>query len=304
VHRLLESPAWYELMLPPGELDLSNAGSVRLWQEIVTALLKKYCDYYYKYRRTEYEKSFLEIRTLDITDPNFNFFNGTDDVQGYQLSIAASEKRLIEDLQALQTVIADGRLPEAWQNTGLQPILFSRHLYQPLFYLHKDAKSVVQVKPVALNESENLFIQDLRYYCESRVDYFADKELYLLRNMSRGRGVGFFEAGNFHPDFILWLIHDDKQFVTFADPKGLGNLDVGSDPKILFYRKVKEIQQDLNDAKLILNSFILSITEYKDVKQGDTRKSIEEFEAANVLFMKDRSTTYISKMFEAILRSS
>lgn len=72
VRRLLESPAWYELLLPPAELALSNAGSVRLWQEIVTALLKKYCDYYYKHGRTEYEKSFLEIRTLDITDPNFS----------------------------------------------------------------------------------------------------------------------------------------------------------------------------------------------------------------------------------------
>lgn len=73
---------------------------------------------------------------------------------------------------------------------------------------------------------------------------------------------------------------------------------------ILFYRKVKEIEQDLKDDKLILNSFILSITEYRDVKQGESRKPIEEFEAANVLFMKDRSTTYISKMFEAILKSN
>ncbi len=295
VHRLLESPAWYELLLPPAELTLSNAGSVRLWQEIVTALLKKYCDYYYKHRRTEYEKSFLEIRTLDLSDPNFSFFNGAD-AHGYQLSVEASQQRLIDDLKALQSVIAAGRLPELdWQHTGLQPILFSRHLYQPLFYLHKDAKSGVQVKPVPLNESENQFVRDLRAYCESRADFFTNKDLYLLRNMSKGRGIGFFEAGNFHPDFILWLIDCGTQYVTFADPKGLGNLDVGSDPKIQFYSKVKEIERDLNDDKLILNSFILSITEYKDVKQGDTRKSIEEFEAANVLFMKDRSTTYINK---------
>ncbi len=36
------------------------------------------------------------------------------------------------------------------------------------------------------------------------------KELYLLRNLSKGRGVGFFEAGNFHPDFILWLLGGDR----------------------------------------------------------------------------------------------
>ena len=29
--------------------------------------------------------------------------------------------------------------------------------------------------------------------------FFTDKQLYLLRNFSKGRGIGFFEAGNFHP---------------------------------------------------------------------------------------------------------
>ena len=29
------------------------------------------------------------------------------------------------------------------------------------------------------------------------------KELYLLRNMPKGRGIGLFEPGNFYPDFQL-----------------------------------------------------------------------------------------------------
>lgn len=303
VKELLTIAGWYELLLPPAELNFQTVGSsVRLWQEIATALLKKYCDYYYKYRRTEYEKSFLEVRTLDLTDPNFTFFNGNDDAQGYQLSIEASQQRLIEDLKALQAVIVAGYLPQLeWQHEGLQPIFFSRHLYQPLFYLDKTAKSGVSVKPVALNESEHQFVTDLQAYCETHSEFFNDKEMYLLRNMSKGRGIGFFEAGNFHPDFILWLIQDGKQYVTFADPKGLGNLDVGNDPKIGFHKKVKEIEDGLNDKDLILNSFILSITPYKEVKQGNIRKSIEEFEADNVLFMRDRRTTYINQMFEAIV---
>ena len=36
--------------------------------------------------------------------------------------------------------------------------------------------------------------------------FFQDREIDLLRNMSIGRGIGFFGAGNFHPDFILWLL--------------------------------------------------------------------------------------------------
>jgi hypothetical protein len=36
--------------------------------------------------------------------------------------------------------------------------------------------------------------------------------------------VGFFEAGNFHPDFILWLLVGGQQHVIFVDPKGIRNL--------------------------------------------------------------------------------
>jgi superfamily II DNA or RNA helicase len=303
IRDLLANQNWYELLIPEAEMSFADVRAARLWQEIATALLKKYCDYYYKHHREAYEKSFLEIRTLAPDDANFAFFNDPDGPGGYQLLIEESQRALIRDLEGLKTATASGQLPQLdWQHNGLKPILFSRHIYQPLFYQHKDAKSGVAVKPVALNESENQFVCDLREYYEGHHDFFADKEMFLLRNMSRGRGIGFFDAGNFHPDFILWLLCNDKQYVTFADPKGLGNLDVGRDPKIFFYRKVKEIEKDLNDNDLILNSFILSITEYKDVKQGESRKAIEEFEAANVLFMKDRRTTYIEKMFAAILR--
>ena len=55
------------------------------------------------------------------------------------------------------------------------------------------------------------------------------------RRLSRGRGVGFFEAGNFHPDFIVWQIEGKKQYVNFVDPKGILHLaptDPNLDPAI------------------------------------------------------------------------
>jgi hypothetical protein len=55
-------------------------------------------------------------------------------------------------------------------------------------------------------------------------------------------------------------------------------------------------------AELILD--LLSVTEYKDVKQGESRESIEEFEGANILFMMDRRITCIEKMSAAILRET
>lgn len=35
--------------------------------------------------------------------------------------------------------------------------------------------------------------------------FMKDKELYLLRNKSK-KGIGFFDALGFYPDFIVWLI--------------------------------------------------------------------------------------------------
>jgi hypothetical protein len=38
------------------------------------------------------------------------------------------------------------------------------------------------------------------------------------------RGVGFFEAGKFLPDFIVWLLVDGRQYISFVDPKGIRKL--------------------------------------------------------------------------------
>ena len=63
--------------------------------------------------------------------------------------------------------------------------------------------------------------------------------------MSRGKGIGFFEAWNFYPDFILWLLVNEKQYINFIDPKGLRNRKGIDDPKIAFYKTIKSIENDL-----------------------------------------------------------
>ena len=88
---------------------------------------------------------------------------------------------------------------------------------------------------------ERHFVEDLKLFHDKGPAFFTDKELYLLRNMSKGRGVGFFEAGNFHPDFILWLVAGGRQFIAFVDPKGIRNIGL-NDPKIQFYQTIKEIE--------------------------------------------------------------
>ena len=101
---------------------------------------------------------------------------------------------------------------------------------------------LVEISPAPLNQGERRFVEDLKAFHDGDPAFFAGKELYLLRNLSRGRGVGFFEAGNFHPDFIVWLLVGDKQFVTFVDPKGIRQL-ASTDPKVEFFKTIKEIER-------------------------------------------------------------
>ena len=77
---------------------------------------------------------------------------------------------------------------------------FKSHLYAPLICLEK-SNLKIQVSPVALNADERLFVDYLRTYVESHSTELEGKSLYLLRNKSKV-GMGFFEAGNFYPDYI------------------------------------------------------------------------------------------------------
>ena len=197
----------------------------------------------------------------------------------------------------MRTLIQAGDL-KPWEFAGLRTIWFGQHVYEPLLHL---TGSVVEIRPVSLNVGERRFVEDLAAYCNKGPALLKGSELYLLRNMSKGRGVGFFEAGNFHPDFILWQIVDSKQFVSFIDPKGILHLAY-ADPKIQFYDTIKEIEERLGDPSVILSSFIISNTPAfrMELQWGIPRSEMDE---VNILFQDDGPDTYIETML-ARARSS
>jgi hypothetical protein len=290
IREILSSPGWYRLLIPKEELAFTNFSKVRLWQEVATTLLKKYCDRYYKHRKNEYEMPHLEYR--DLSDDDSNFFDE------YRFLIDESREDIVETLHMLKDAIDRKELRDI-DVANLHATFFSQHLYEPLIYLNSD---LVEVRPVHLNEGERNFVIDLRTFYQENREFFKTKELYLLRNMSRGRGIGFFEAGNFYPDFILWLVTGERQFVTFVDPKGIRNLQGPDDPKIRFYHTIKDLESRLGDANIILNSFILSNTPYQQVSWWDGGMTLADFESHHVLFTKPNKNNYISKMLDEILR--
>ena len=99
-------------------------------------------------------------------------------------------------------------------------------------------------------------------------------------------------------DFLLWLLTADKQYVTFVDPKGIRNLEGPDDPKIRFYRTIKELEDRLGDPNVILNSFIISNTPFQKVRWWTEDLSKDEFTKAHVLFQKEDRKTYIQHLLE------
>lgn len=289
VESLIQRDDWYTLKIPRAELEFTDFGRVRRWQEIMVALLKKYAERLYLYRKAEFERPHTQYR--EVTEDDANFF------EKYKIWVDQDRDELVTKLTELKGLVSSGKLKEeGWSFDSLVALGFSRHLYQPLLHL---GNKTFQVTPVPLNVGEKDFVEDLRKHYEAQTSYFANKDLYLLRNMSRGRGIGFFEAGNFYPDFILWLVEGDRQTVVFVDPKGIRNLSGLEDPKIQFHRQVKELGQRLGDPDVRLNSFIISNTPFKAVGWWAAEDKAS-FEENNVLFQADDRATYIAKLFRAI----
>ena len=281
---LLLNPDWYKLFIPTAEMEFTRFDRVQRWEEIAVALLKKYIDRYYKFRKQEWEADHLDYHELREDDPNF--------VQQYRLMIEESQEAIVAQLEEIKRELSNGVLKD-WPFGSCMAFTFGRHLYQPLLHVKSQ---LVTVSPVSLNEGERDFVMDLRKFFEQKTEFFNNREMYLLRNMSRGRGIGFFEAGNFYPDFILWLLIDGKQYVTFVDPKGIRNLEGPDDPKIRFYKSIKEIEQQLADPNVILNSFIISNTPYQQVGWWDGGMTKAHLGKCHVLFQKEDRDTYIERI--------
>lgn len=289
IETLLRHPAeWYRLEVPADRLRTVSPARIREWEDIAIALLKQWAVRTYRHEQSRWESPRLRYVDLEPSDPN---------MVDAHLITAPAEGDLADQLNEMRDEIAAGAPPRLVEN--LRALDIPAHLYQPLLALRSPTD--LRVVPVALNDGEQRFVKDLREWASVDPDgLLVDRELHLLRNLSRGRGVGFFVAGNFYPDFILWLTGPGpRQTVLFVDPKGIARLGSIEHDKIQFRYRVKELEAELGDPNVRLASFILSNTRYSDVNWHNGLK--HELEEAHVLFQSDDSSHYIGDMFRRAL---
>ena len=289
IQKLLSDKTWYTLFLPTARLEPAGFDDVSLLQQVSAELLKRFCDHYYNYCKRSFIEPRLELRELTPEDDNI------PQADIYQLIVDGSEEQVILAIKKLKKELAENK--QSLLKAGeFQACIFGMHLFQPLFHVRNNGK--ITILPVALNESEFQFVTDLKEWSETNAAELQKDgaELFLLRNLSREKGVGFFEAGNFHPDFILWMIVDGQQYVTFIEPHGLLHEGPASE-KVQFHKRIKDIESRFANPDVILNSFILSWTKYPQLRWGIPQ---DEMEANHVLFMTDDRDGYIDKLFDTL----
>ncbi len=303
---LMDRPGWYELAIQEADLEFHDYGrDVTRWEDITVALLRAYIDRAYKRSKGKWESQYMETVYVSANDPNF--------FDEYTVEVRQDQKEWIEKLKELREQIVSGNLEHDFSIYGqwIQALRFDRHLYFPLLCLRdKDANGkkflkdlhtnepLIKFSPVPLNLGESVFVKHVReYYDKHKDDILKGKEVYLLRNESL-KGIGFFEACNFYPDFILWVNEGERQHVTFIDPKGIRNLKGIKDPKIQLYNLLKtEVEPSLGDVNITLDSYIISNTVYDKVEfLGD----YPDFKENHVIFQTEE--TYMDELFLRILK--
>ena len=292
-------PRPYRLVAEESIVRPKSFGERQQLQEAVTNILRKYADALYRHHLALWEADNLTYQELDQSDSNFRFnFSESDEAGKYIVKIPIEDNELDEKIQRL---IDDFSAICVEDKRALPGIQFDRHLYQPLL-IEVDG---VTSSPPGLQESERTFVADLSDYCANAPpDFMSSTELFLLRNLSRGKGVGFFDNAGFYPDFILWVKTKDEQRIIFIEPHGmLHQKAYKHDEKAQLHERLPELARKIADRSgnpnVRLDSFIISATRYEDLwKYYDNGKwTREDFAAKHILFREsDEEYNYIEKI--------
>ncbi len=262
----------YDLVADDSLFEPASFAGLADLEEAVQSILRKYVDRYYGARQRRWDSENMVPELLTGDHPNF---------ADYTVKIKASEEKLVEEVRALANRV-DG------EAGGLPNVVFDRHLYRPLL---KDRGDEVKVSPPGLEPSEERFVAALRAHCEG--DGTSDEKVFLLRNLSKGKGVGFFATAGFYPDFILWAKRGDgSQKVIFVEPHGMRNDNPPpNNDKVDLYLALEDLSDRIakdGGPDLHLDSYVVSATPFHELKSrwgdGWTR---ERFARKHVLFEDD-----------------
>ncbi|MGH8163126.1 MAG: hypothetical protein ACREP1_02185, partial [Rhodanobacteraceae bacterium] len=271
-----------EIIADDAFFDIADSAARRCLQEAVCEALETYFERYYRLQQNRFETRNLaacRVREAPAIYPS------------YRIQVKLDQTALIAEIEALAKQLRAGRAPDWESLAALRNIPFERHLYQPLLMDDADTPPKFELSPPGLEKTEREFVAALKEYWRREQDgFFRNRKLFLLRNQSRGKGLGFYESHGFFPDFILWLVEGTRQRILFIDPHGLMLEARSSDKLDDFHDKLAGyVKLGLEKAKLrdiSVDGWILSSTSISDLrKQWDVKWNEAEFARQHILFV-------------------
>jgi len=298
-----EPASLYRLVADESVVRPESFAGTAMLQEAAVNILRKYAENFYRVRREQWDSKHMVYKTLDESDPNLSFNQASvkeRESGGYVVKVQRSEKELVSAVEKLIGEV--DRLYK--EETGKLPrIHFDRHLYQPLLVEQEDK---VTMTPPGLNKSEARFVRDLKdYWAIEKDKSLAGLEVFLLRNLSRGTGIGFFEERGFYPDFILWIMDGKKQHIVFVEPHGMRHADAYiHDDKARLHEELPKLAKAIGVRSkrkdITLDSYIISATPYENLhkKYDNGTWHRAKFAAAHILFLeRSEEYDYLKRIF-------
>jgi Type III restriction enzyme, res subunit len=282
-------PPLYSLICDDSQLRPTDVTQLKRLQSMMSSVVKKYLETFYRNRRQSWESDRLRYEPLRKDDPNFGPY-------------VVKVPRVAEDMiRTVRAFVTDKEKIYKEVCDELPVVFLDRHLYQPLLV---KSKSPIKTSPPGLNAGEERFVRNLVDFCRSNPPALKGKELFLLRNLSRGKGIGFFSETGFYPDFLLWLVKPGKQRLVFVEPHGLLNdKHPVINQKITFHKTLQGAMassiRKVHRVNFSVDSYVISVTPYDELMtrifQNDEPWTREQFENAHVLFFDDK-LKYLSKI--------
>ena len=286
---LTTKPRIYKLIADESVVRPNSFSDVAVLQDTVLSILRKYIEKFYHVCQERWDSRVMTYGALSVKDPNF---------KDYTIRVPRSESDLA---RALVKLIEAGDRYYNSELNELKNIHFDRHLYQPLLIQRGDN---VSCDPPGLQPSELQFVRDIREYARREASAsLASKEIYLLRNLSRGHGIGFFENEGFYPDFILWIKESNKQRIVFIEPHGMMlEKSYWDSDKVSLHERLAVLSGELSKKggikNVSLDSFIISKTPYDTLRSfyGDEGWTVDTFAEKHILFFSD-DVGYLKNIF-------
>lgn len=212
---IMKTAGWYSLIIPENHIEIDSVAKLEVASDYAVMALKQYMDKFFAYNRKQWEAPYMSYYALKADDSNF--------VKEYTIKYTVDTSKDIgaetigKFVDDVNSAIKKDSCIKGFEISAHHDIItafdFTKHLYAPLVSVQDDFHNI-EVSPVSMNEGEKKFVKLVNQYVEENQSVFDGKGLYLLRNKSKS-GMGFFEAGNFYPDFILWITEPGVQRISF-----------------------------------------------------------------------------------------